>query len=126
MKKSLFLALMLSAAFAHAAPADDDNAAPAGNAQYGQTMSQVSTDLQEGRAEAAFAKVQPLAEQGYPEAQYILGTMYHDGEGVAPSAIKAAQWYRKAAAQTGNEAVSRLAQEALDDLTHPSESAAEE
>ena len=118
MKKSLFLALMLSAAFAYAAPADD-NAAPANNAQYGQTMSQISADLQEGRAEAAFAKVQPLAEQGYPEAQYILGTMYHDGEGVAPSAIKAAQWYRKAAAQTGNEAVSRLAQEALDDLTHP-------
>ena len=121
MKKSLFLALMLSAAFAHAAPADDDNAAPAGNAQYGQTMSQVSTDLQEGRAEAAFAKVKPLAEQGYPEAQYILGTMYHDGEGVAPSAIKAAEWYRKAAAQTSNEAVSRLAQEALDDLIRPSE-----
>jgi len=100
MKKSLFLALMLSAAFAYAAPADD-NTAPANNAQYGQTMSQISADLQEGRAEAAFAKVQPLAEQGYPEAQYILGTMYHDGEGVAPSAIKAAQWYRKAAAQTG-------------------------
>ncbi|WP_289006623.1 SEL1-like repeat protein [uncultured Kingella sp.] len=126
MKKSLFLALMLSAAFAHAAPADDDNAAPAGNAQYGQTMNQVSTDLQEGRAEAAFAKVKPLAEQGYPEAQYILGTMYHDGEGVAPSSIKAAEWYRKAAAQTSNEAVSRLAQEALDDLTRPSESANEE
>ena len=126
MKKSLFLALMLSAAFAHAAPADDDNAAPAGNAQYGQTMSQVSTDLQEGRAEAAFAKVKPLAEQGYPEAQYILGTMYHDGEGVAPSSIKAAEWYRKAAAQTSNEAVSRLAQEALDDLTHPSTSGSQE
>ena len=117
---------MLSAAFAHAAPADDDNAAPAGNAQYGQTMSQVSTDLQEGRAEAAFAKVKPLAEQGYPEAQYILGTMYHDGEGVAPSSIKAAEWYRKAAAQTSNEAVSRLAQEALDDLTRPSENVNEE
>ena len=126
MKKSLFLALMLSAAFAHTAPADDDNAAPAGNAQYGQTMSQVSTDLQEGRAEAAFAKVKPLAEQGYPEAQYILGTMYHDGEGVAPSSIKAAEWYRKAAAQTSNEAVSRLAQEALDDLTHPSTSGSQE
>lgn len=126
MKKSLFLALMLSAAFAHAAPTDDDNAAPAGNAQYGQTMSQVSTDLQEGRAEAAFAKVKPLAEQGYPEAQYILGTMYHDGEGVAPSSIKAAEWYRKAAAQTGNEAVSRLAQEALDDLTRPSKNVNEE
>ena len=126
MKKSLFLALMLSAAFAHAAPADDDNAAPAGNAQYAQTMSQASADLQEGRAEAALAKVKPLAEQGYPEAQYILGTMYHDGEGVAPSAIKAAQWYRKAAAQTGNEAVSRLAQEALDDLTRPSENVNEE
>ena len=108
MKKSLFLALALSAAFAYAAPADD-NAAPANNAQYGQTMSQISADL-----------------QGYPEAQYILGTMYHDGEGVAPSAIKAAQWYRKAAAQTGNEAVSRLAQEALDDLTHPSAGGSQE
>ena len=97
MKKSLFLALMLSAAFAHAAPADDDNAAPANNAQYGQTMSQISADLQEGRAEAAFAKVQPLAER-----------------------------YRKAAAQTSNEAVSRLAQEALDDLTRPSENVNEE
>ena len=118
MKKSLFIALALSATFLYAEPAE--------NPQYSQTMNQASTDLQEGRADAALAKIKPLAEQGYPEAQYILGTMYHDGEGVIPSSIKAAEWYRKAAAQTSNEAVSRLAQEALDDLTRPSENVNEE
>lgn len=117
MKKSLFIALALSAAFVYAEPAE--------NPQYSQIMSQASTDLQEGRAEAALAKVKPLAEQGYPEAQYILGTMYHDGEGVIPSSIKAAEWYRKAAAQTSNQAVAHLAQEALEELTKPSASAEE-
>ena len=87
---------------------------------------QAVTAYETGNYSEALRLWKPLAEQGYPEAQYILGTMYHDGEGVAPSSIKAAEWYRKAAAQTSNEAVSRLAQEALDDLTRPSENVNEE
>ena len=39
------------------------------------------------------------ADQGYAEAQCMLGNMYYDGWGVPQSDTEAAQWYRKAADQ---------------------------
>ncbi|NNK96376.1 MAG: sel1 repeat family protein [Desulfobacterales bacterium] len=39
------------------------------------------------------------AQQGYSDAQYNLGLIYENGEGVPQSDKKAAQWYRKAAEQ---------------------------
>ncbi len=39
------------------------------------------------------------AEQGDPEAQFNLGVMYYEGEGMPQSDVKAARWYRKAAEQ---------------------------
>jgi uncharacterized protein len=41
--------------------------------------------------------IRPLAEQGHADAQYFLGTMYHDGVGVPRDYATAASWYRKAA-----------------------------
>ena len=41
----------------------------------------------------------PLAEQGNPWAQYDLGLMYSNGQGVPQNVQEAAKWYRKAADQ---------------------------
>ena len=39
------------------------------------------------------------ADQGIAQAQYILGTMFYHGRGVAQSDEEAARWYHKAADQ---------------------------
>ena len=39
------------------------------------------------------------ADQGYPAAQYNLGVMYDQGQGVPQDYAEAARWYRKAADQ---------------------------
>jgi TPR repeat protein len=39
------------------------------------------------------------AEQGYAKAQYRLGSMYYDGEGIPQNYKTAAKWYTKAAGQ---------------------------
>lgn len=43
----------------------------------------------------------PLAEQGDADAQYNLGVMYGDGDGVPQDYAEAMRWYR-AAARQGN------------------------
>ena len=47
----------------------------------------------------ALRKWKPLAEQGHARAQYHLGVMYHEAEGVPQDYAEAAIWYRKAADQ---------------------------
>ena len=41
----------------------------------------------------------PLAEQGDPIAQFRLGSLYENGDGVPRVFAQARQWYEKAAAQ---------------------------
>ena len=41
--------------------------------------------------------VRTLAEQGDAQAQFALGTMYRDGQGVAQDYAEALRWWRKAA-----------------------------
>ena len=41
----------------------------------------------------------PLAEQGNARAQYYLGVLYSNGQGVPKDYVQAWQWYEKAAAQ---------------------------
>jgi TPR repeat protein len=41
----------------------------------------------------------PLAEAGHAEAQYRVGRLYEEGEGIAKDEAVAATWYRKAAEQ---------------------------
>jgi TPR repeat protein len=46
---------------------------------------------------AALVELQPLAEQGNPEAQYSLAGLYRDGRGVPRDDEQAATWYLRAA-----------------------------
>ncbi len=50
------------------------------------------------RADSVTA-VRTLAEQGDAEAQFALGTMYRDGQGVRRDYDEALRWWRKAAEQ---------------------------
>ncbi len=51
---------------------------------------------------------QKLAKKGNAEAQYKLGNMYENGQGVKVNLDKAALWYRKSAAQNNAAAKMRL------------------
>lgn len=44
----------------------------------------------------AFKLFHSLAEQGYTEAQYNLGLMYGNGQGVKRNLSEAKEWFRKA------------------------------
>ena len=48
-----------------------------------------------------FTSTKKLAEQGYADAQYNLGLMYANGEGVIEDDKLAVEWYTKAAMQGG-------------------------
>ena len=52
------------------------------------------------------------AEQGHPQAQYLLGYAYYRGDGVEQDDEVAARWYSKAAEQGHADA-----QKALGDLS---------
>ena len=47
----------------------------------------------------ALREWRPLAERGDPSAQFRLGSLYENGDGVPRDFAKAHQWYEKAAAQ---------------------------
>ena len=50
----------------------------------------------------------PLAEQGDADAQFNLGTMYANGQGVPQDYAEAVRWYRKAAEQGHADAQNNL------------------
>ena len=58
-----------------------------------------SCSYQQGDYAAAYAEYQAAADQGDAEAQYFLGVMHVNGEGVPSSPATAADWFRKAAEQ---------------------------
>ena len=49
--------------------------------------------------QTAFKLWLPLAEQGYASAQFNLGVIYENGQGVKQDYFEAVKWYRKAAEQ---------------------------
>ena len=57
-----------------------------------------------GNYATALREWQPLAEQGQAVAQYQLGLLYANGQGVTKDDAKARQWYEKAAVQGHAEA----------------------
>ena len=61
-----------------------------------------------GAMKKSFEEIRQEAEQGNAEAQFILGLMYHEGEGVAEDKSEAARWFRAAAEQRHAEAQSYL------------------
>ena len=54
---------------------------------------------QKGEFSAALQEFKPLAEQGDAYAQYNLGFMYSNGQGVPQNHTEAVKWYRQAAEQ---------------------------
>lgn len=52
-----------------------------------------------GDYQAALTEFQPLADQGQPYAQYMLGEMYVNGQGLARDYKKAVEWLLKSAEQ---------------------------
>jgi hypothetical protein len=52
----------------------------------------------------AFRLNKPLAEQGHADAQYNLGAMYADGEGVPQDNVRAYAWWSVAATQGKEDA----------------------
>src|SRR5450432_2135566 len=50
----------------------------------------------------------PLAEQGNPKAQSVLGAMYRRGQGVARSSVHAFAWFSRAAARGDAKAKAEL------------------
>ena len=59
---------------------------------------------QRGDYTTALGEWQPLAEQAQAVAQYQLGLLYANGQGVTRDDAKARQWYEKAAVQRHTEA----------------------
>ena len=57
------------------------------------------TAYERGDYAAAYRAWRPLAEQGNARAQYNLGIMYANGQGVPEDDVQAARWYRMAAEQ---------------------------
>ena len=67
---------------------------------------QAGTDAYDrGDYETAFKEWLPLAEEGDALAQYNLGVMYANGQGVPQDYIQASMWVNLAAAQGQEEAV---------------------
>lgn len=59
--------------------------------------------------EDAAAYYRKAAEQGNPEAQFGLGSMYASGDGVAQNFVEARKWLTQAAKQGNKNAITRLA-----------------
>jgi hypothetical protein len=47
----------------------------------------------------AMTLLRPLADQGHPEAQYMVGHMFEVGDGVSKNVNEAGKWYRLSAEQ---------------------------
>ena len=52
----------------------------------------------------------PLAAKGNAKAQHLIGVMYHKGEGVARSSVRAFAWFSLAAARGDSDAKAKLAE----------------
>lgn len=99
------LAAMLLCALAFAAPAcgaqESDAAA--------QILNEAWTAYNIGNYKKTIALVQPLAGEGNPRAQVMLGRCYENGLGVGQDMAVAAQWFQLAAEQNDPEAQVLLA-----------------
>jgi len=61
-----------------------------------------------GDYKTAYQLIKPLAEQGNPDAQLMLGFMYDQGHGVPQDYAEMEKWYRRAAKQGNLSAQSTL------------------
>jgi uncharacterized protein len=70
-----------------------------GVAAVGQDFEKGKVAYDRGDYQVALKEWLPLAEQGHAAAQYNLGQMYRNGNGVAQDYAEAVRWYRLAAEQ---------------------------
>lgn len=85
----LLLANLFVATTIHAAEGDWDRA---------------KTAHERGDYAAELAVIRPMAEKGYPFAQFNLGVLYDEGKGLPEDNAKAIEWYQKAAEQGFSQA----------------------
>lgn len=101
----LFSALTVSLEAAVPVPTDRSAALPAEVAGPAKAAMEA---FQAGRHAKAVELAIPLADQGNPEALYLLGFAHESGQGADASKEKALDYYRKAAAGKNKDAVYRL------------------
>lgn len=68
-------------------------------AAHGESTEAASIAVMIGEYGEAYNLVRPRADSGDPDAQYFLGRMYDNGQGLPENFTEAARWYRKAAMQ---------------------------
>lgn len=66
---------------------------------WGQSLDDGVRALASGRFGEAVRHLGPLAQQGNPDAQYLVGTMYANGDGLPQDVPRAERLFRAAAAQ---------------------------
>lgn len=96
---SLLLASLTQAAPAQQLPADPRSSFRPDEIFRQPQLAQAYGHWRDGRFADVVAVVQPLAEQGHPAAQYLLGKLYSSGEGVPQDDEQAIEWWRMAAEQ---------------------------
>ena len=73
-------------------------------AEYKVDKESYALAIERGDYTTAMRELRPLAEQGLAAAQFNLGLLYANGQGVPKDDAQARQWYEKAAAQGHAEA----------------------
>lgn len=79
-----------------------------GSIVYAQDFAKGFEATQKGDFATALSEWRPLAQQGDADAQYNLGLMYDNGQGVTQDYKEALKWYRLAAAQGHSTAQSNI------------------
>ena len=72
------------------------------------SLESASAAYAKGDYSTALKKFKPVAERGNPVAQFTLGLMYREGQGVAKDVKAAVEWLRKAAEQGHAQAQENL------------------
>jgi TPR repeat protein len=62
----------------------------------------------EERYRQAFIRLEPVAKAGNPDAQYAVGFMYFNGQGVTEDKKVGIEWMKKAASQNNLKAIQAL------------------
>jgi TPR repeat protein len=101
----LFSAFTLTAKAAVSLPSDNSAAVPA--AAEGPAKEAMEA-FKAGRHAKAVELAKPLADQGNPDALYLMGFASESGQGLDADKDKALEYYRKAAALKHKDAVYRL------------------
>lgn len=101
----VFTALSLSANAAVSLPSDSTASVP--SAVEGPAKEAMAL-FQDGRHARAVDLAKPLADQGNPDALYLMGFAHETGKGAEASKEKAVEYYRKAAAAKQRDAAYRL------------------